>query len=102
MEVPDDNWHREIFSEEDLELLREEYSATDEDIKTFAENCCNGGLVPGQGVENLAYLIGEFAYSNHSKDGFFVEVIDNEVDGREGEKLAKAYIGIQALSDIEN
>ncbi|KZX49316.1 hypothetical protein BDK61_2743 [Haloarcula quadrata] len=101
MEAPEDGWHKEIFDENDLKLLRDEYSQKDEPIKTFAEGCCDDGLVPGQRVENLAYIIGEFAHSNFNDEGLFVEVIEKSVDGEEGEKLAKSYIGIQAIKDLE-
>jgi len=97
MDIPTDAWHREIIANSDLDLLEEEFSTCEESILEFTDVFCDGEPVPGQTPENLAYVIGEFAYSNHSQDDFFVEVIENKMKGEEGEKLAKAYIGIQAM-----
>jgi hypothetical protein len=102
MDIPTDTWHKEILFDSDLGLLKEEYLDCDDTINKFVEHFCDEGSVPGQTPENLAYIIGEFAYSNLCEDGYFVEVIDESVDGREGEKLAKSYIGIQAMENVEN
>ena len=101
MAVPTEAWHREVLDKSDLELLENEFSAWEEHVTEFVETYCQKGIMPGQTPENLAYLIGEFAYSNLREDDYFIEVVDQGVDGREGEKMAKSYIGIQAMKSSD-
>lgn len=101
MESPSAHWPEAILEEEDIEQLKEDFDSCKHKIVQWTEMRYDNGLAPGETPEFAACVIGEMAYENHKSDNFFKKVINNKMSGEAGKKLAKGYIGIQAIEEAD-
>lgn len=100
METPSERWPKAIFDSSDLETLEDDFKSCKQDILQFVEHHYENGTSPVETSEMAACFIGNIAYENHGEDDYFIGVID-DIDGEEGKKLAKGYIGIQAIQEAD-
>lgn len=100
MESPSKRWPEAIFEGDDLDQLRCDFRSCKHAIVQWVENHYADGTSCGETPEMAALLIGHFAYMNHKEDDYFVQIIEG-IEGDEGKKLAKGYIGIQAIEKAD-
>jgi hypothetical protein len=100
MEAPSKRWPNAIFDTDDLEGLKQDFSSCENDILEFVEHHYEDGTAPNESPEMAALYIGNMAYENHGEDDYFIGVV-NDIEGEKGRKLAKGYIGIQAIREAD-
>jgi len=100
MESPSERWPEAIFDRDRLGRLCEDFNSCRADILEYVEHRYENGLAPMETPELAACTIGQVAYEQHKEDDYFVSEID-EIDGEIGKKLAKGYIGIQAIQEAD-
>ncbi|WP_254279219.1 hypothetical protein [Haloarcula marina] len=100
MESPSERWPKAIFDTDILNKLEEDFDSCKHDILEYVEHQYQNGTAPGITPEFAACTIGEMAYRQHKEEDYFLKVIQN-IDGDEAKRLAKGYIGIQAIKEAD-